>query len=192
MTSIAGRAGRYRGLAGGPRVAIVGDSITVLTDHFDQSVLGNAIESFAVHVGPAYRYAVSAASGHPIQDLQPRLSSILADSEGSAARAVLNVGTINMTSSDSNWQTHYDNIWTVVSGMTRVVLVTLTETNSIGTAINTYIATKASGNANVRVADWKAYQDAHPGDVLRFDAVHPTPLGADVLGTLIRNALDAA
>lgn len=186
---------RWRGLRSGPKVAIVGDSITWLTEGgFNSSGFFQYTPALDNALADAYYFAVRHWPGHPIQDLHPLLTSsaLLGHAEFTPTHVVMNVGTINMTGSDANWQTHYDAIWNQVSGKTRVVLVTLTETNSIGTAINTYIANKASGNANVRVFDWKAYQDAHPGDTLRFDSVHPTPLGTTVLAAGIRAALDAA
>ena len=164
----------YRGNPSGPKVAIAGDSITVLQDQWGE------LDAYLVDT---YYFDVAAISGQRIDQMLPSLASLLGSREGTPTRIVVNLGTNDMLQNYSSWEQSFDDMWAMIADRSCVVYVTVREVTdrTLGPAINRKIQDTAAAQPNVRVFDWNAYLNTHSTQVtpLLYDPVHPTPDGAD-------------
>jgi lysophospholipase L1-like esterase len=179
-------AGCYKGNQRGPKVLVAGDSIMWLS--------GGAV---ANRLKDAYAYKVRGWPGHRIDQIVPGLDVQMRDIQGPPDDVVIEAGTNDMLQRYANWQTSFDEMWSMVSDRRCVVYVTVfgIPQQPVGTAINAKIRQLALQHANVRIFDWAAVVAwaeplLPPSRSLLSDHVHPTAAGAQVLADGIRNALD--
>jgi lysophospholipase L1-like esterase len=182
-------AGCYRGNLAGPKVAIVGDSITALSDQW----YGRLDPALA----DTYAYNVAATTGMRIDQMQPELDRLLTAWPDDV---VINLGTNDMTQSWPTWEQSFDAMWAAVADESCVVYVTLRTHVSwpVGAQINAKIAATAAANPNVRIYDWETDINAAIAALQAdtslpppmYDPVHPTPAGSEILAAGIRGALD--
>jgi lysophospholipase L1-like esterase len=175
----------------GPRVVIVGDSITVFAHHEISHALGGH-----------YSVKTSAVVGQRIDQMLPALQRDL----GKHPRAVvLNLGTNDVLQArlHPDWQTGYNAMIAMVAGVPCVVLMTISTLAAtsptpdpaaepqVASEINGAIVATAANHQNVHVVDWNQIVHGANGVALLIpDRIHPSDQGSRVLGTEIRHALD--
>jgi lysophospholipase L1-like esterase len=176
----------------GPRVVIVGDSITVFAHHEISHALGGH-----------YAVTTSAVIGQRIDEMLPALKHDL----GKHPRAVvLNLGTNDVLQArlHPDWQTGFNAMIALVTNVPCVVLTTISTLAAttptpdaavepqVASEINGAIVATAAGSHNVHVIDWNQIVHGPDGIALLIpDRIHPSDAGSRVLATQIRHALDA-
>ena len=189
--------GEFRGLSGGPKVGIAGDSITFVS--------AGAIEAAVM---PAYRVWLSGQPGFTIAGVQPVINTQVA---AGPAAMVVNLGT-NDVKPGTAWRTPFDTMVASLQPVACVELVNLNATianyfaslnndlngngivdaNEIvttATDINAAIAATAAANPRVHVIDWNSATATNPS-ALTSDGIHPNAAGQAWLASHIRTALD--
>lgn len=189
--------GEFRGLSGGPKVGVAGDSITFVS--------AGAIEASLM---PAYRVWLSGQPGFTIAGVQPVITTQVA---AGPAAMVVNLGT-NDVKPNTAWKAPFD---TMVASLQPVACVELVNINATianyfatvnndingnklidaneivttATDINAAIAAAAAANPRVHVIDWNA-ATATNASSLTSDGIHPNAAGQAWLASHIRAALD--
>jgi lysophospholipase L1-like esterase len=182
-TWLAGPAVRYSGRASGPKVAVVGDSITALSE----ARLGAALAD-------RYAYYVSGRSGATIAEQLPEIARIQASPEGPPSYWVVELGTNDSgTRQDRHWAASFDAEVYDLRGARCVVLLTVTpyleRFGPVAAQLNAAMADVAARQRNFHVLDWGGLSFAHPG-WLEPDQIHPNATGQAALAFLVRQALD--
>lgn len=184
VARLVGRPGsKYVGPKGAPRVLVVGDSITAMSNGNIQQALGNKV-----------RLRFEAQWGKRSDEMRGRLEAGLDDSAGRPAAVIMNLGTNDALQHRPSAVTDYQRTFAKAQRVGCVVLVTVNVRNDpaaavVATEIDSAIGRLAADRPNVRVADWKALVDANPGLLRDGDEVHPGPNGALVLADLYQRTL---
>jgi hypothetical protein len=181
----------YSGDPNGPRVGILGDSITWLS----QSNLASSIS-------PDFSYDIQSYPGATMADMFPELEDLLNEPQGAPQDLIINLGTNDVHLFDTNadaWQAslYYES---VVSQATSCVIFVNVSTYAdgfvngqpIAEAINAAIDQSVAVNPNFHLLDWNAF--VHTGDNYETyidpgTLVHPNALGEGELADLYLQAL---
>ncbi len=161
----------------GGQVAVVGDSITVLSKPY-----------FARAFGSGGGADVRAKSGQRIDQMLPALQAAL---KSHPRAVVVNLGTndVLQASYHPNWQSGFDRMVELLAPKHCVVLTTIstrawspTAVPSVADDINRAITRAAAAHPNFHILDWNALVHSPNGDkLLYFDKVHPSPNGQALL-----------
>ena len=182
----------YKGKATGPRVAVIGDSITFLTK-----------EEIHAWLDPNYYVSVDGRSGFTIAQ-QLSVATVYAGQTPKPSIVVVNLGTNDMTQAVPVWASGYD-----LGSMTGkfpsakcIVLVDING-NTMNATWNAWAAqfnqdviyTAAAWDARVRVVRWHRFvrdyfSAGQPYGELTTDMVHPTELGQYFLGSMIKDQVN--
>jgi lysophospholipase L1-like esterase len=178
--------------ASGPRVVIVGDSITVFAhDEISHALRGH------------YSVTTSAVFGQRIDEMLPALRH---DLTKHPRAVVLNLGTNDVLQArlHPDWQTGFHTMISMVSHVRCVALTTISTllTTSpildaaaepqVASEINGAIVETAASHPNVHVIDWnQAVHGPNGLSLLIPDRVHPSDAGSRVLAVEIRHTLDS-
>lgn len=176
----------YSGLAHGPKVGIVGDSITNLIK-----------DDLHATVGAKYHYLVRARNGKRIDEQLGALSSIL-DADDPPKRVIVNLGTNDVLQRRSDAVAHLDEELKVLADVPCVILVTISGTADYGRGhlsadLNAAMKAAVAAHPNFHLLDWAAMLAADDHRSLWLspeDAIHPTVAGGEVLAAQYRTALD--
>ena len=172
---------RYRGLAGGLRVAIAGDSITALSR---DRIVGALTDR--------YRVRVDAYSGRTIAEVSP---AIVRQVRTRPDVEVVNLGTNDLDRENPHWRPDLDRMLRLVAGVPCVVAVTIYDGRhlpvdaNIGTKINARL-TAAAAKGSVHLVDWNAAVHRDPGLIVA-DGIHPDRGGQRWIARSIREAIDS-
>jgi lysophospholipase L1-like esterase len=170
----------YRGLAGAPRVAIGGDSITALSR---DRIVGALTDR--------YRVLVNAYSGRTIAEVTPAIARQVATHPDIE---VVNLGTNDLDRENPRWRADLDRMLRLVAGVPCVVAVTIYDGRhlpvdaNIGTEINARLRAVAA-EGSVHLVDWNAAVHRDPGLIVA-DGIHPDLGGQRWLARSIRDAID--
>lgn len=176
----------YGGLPNGPKVGIVGDSITNLIR-----------EDLHTTLGAKYHYVVMARNGKRIDQQLGALRSIL-DADDPPKRVVVNLGTNDVLQRRGDAVAHLYEELKVLEGVPCVILVTISPTadyerGHLSEDLNTAMKAAVAAHPNFHLLDWAAMlaADDHQSQWLSpEDAIHPTTAGGEVLAAQYRSALD--
>ncbi len=167
-------AGCYIGNANGPRVEIIGDSITFL-----------ASARIASTLEPAHSIEVNVVPGVTIAGQLGGMSSAAAE-QPPPTDWIVNLGTNDPLDNDTAWRSGSDQMLAVTSSARCVVLVTNNTTADtlkghpdahVATEENALIRTLARSYPNHYLwIDWNGLVQTHPR-WLQADTVHPRILG---------------
>jgi lysophospholipase L1-like esterase len=168
-----------------PRVAVVGDSITV--------VAGGAITQ---DLRARYHPDIQAELGQRIDQMLPALAEQL---RHHPRAVVVNLGTNDMLQAQvhPDWQSGFVRLVAMVSSLPCVVFVTISSLGrssisepAVAGDINDAIARAVVDHPNFHVVDWNALVHADNGSSLLLpDNVHPSAQGSQRLAAAIRDAL---
>jgi hypothetical protein len=175
----------YTGNLAGPKVGVVGDS-----------VLGVSVCYLAPDLAPAYAYRIDTASAARMAAQLPTIDAFNASPGGPPADWVIELGTNDAgVPQNTNWQTDFNNQFAAVQSASCIIFITLSPhlaaNGPVGPDINAAIAATAASHASVHVLDWGNIEYTNPGWVSPYDGIHPTPAGAQVLSSLVRQSLDS-
>jgi lysophospholipase L1-like esterase len=161
----------------GGQVAVIGDSITVLSKPY-----------FARAFGSGGGADVRAKNGQRIDQMLPALQAAL---KGHPRAVVINLGTNDVLQAQyhPNWQPAFDRMVELLAPKSCVVLTTIsdrawspTAVQSVADDINRAITSTAAQHPNFHILDWNALVHGPNGDkLLYFDKVHPSPNGQALL-----------
>ena len=188
----------FRGLSGGPKVGVAGDSITYVS--------AGSIES---SLTSKYRVWLSGQPGFKIAQVQPAINQQVA---AGAAAMVVNLGTNDVGYKNAAWQTDFDAMVASLAAVPCVQLVTINEgvanyyatlnndlngnglidANEVvttGTKINNAIRATVAARTNFHLIDWNALV-APNAMAYTTDGIHPNAAGQAWLGSATRSALD--
>ncbi len=165
------------------RVAILGDSITVLST----SQINHALEG-------VYTTDVRAQSGQRIDQMLVELDDALAERPN---EVVVNLGTNDVLQANMHWRTSFDRMIAALAEQPCVEITTIsTRVNGWGAVpaiagqINDAIAQAVASHADFHVVDWNAAVHMGGSQLLVSDQVHPSAIGEATLASLVRSALD--
>jgi hypothetical protein len=177
----------YTGTAAGPKVAVIGDSITLVATGSIVSGLADRYQSWVIGI-----------PGYTIGNALPALDQQLA----TAPRDVIsNLGTDDAFADNTGWQTSFDALMTRLANIHCVELVTLHEnvadyygslvhnvTVTVAKDINTALTDAVATHTNMHLIDWNSAANADP--TLTSDGIHPTAAGDQWLASHYRSALN--
>jgi lysophospholipase L1-like esterase len=177
----------YTGNPGGPKVGIVGDSITNLLKPDLKSA-----------VGSRYRYVVKARDGKRIDQQLDELRSLL-HGDDPPQRLIVNLGTNDVLQGRSDALGHLDRELQLVADVDCVILVTINPNADDGDShlaekLNDAMKGAVASLPNFHLLDWAGLLAADPHRAEQwlsdFDAVHPSAAGSQALAAQYRQALD--
>lgn len=161
----------------GSQVAVIGDSITVLSKPY-----------YARAFGTSGGADVRATNGKRIDQMLPALKAAL---KAKPRAVVVNLGTNDVLQGTyhPNWRPAFDRMIELLAPRRCVVLTTIssrawswTAVPSEANDINRAIAAAAAQHPNFHILDWNALVHGPNGDKLLFtDNVHPSPNGGALL-----------
>lgn len=175
----------------GPKVAVLGDSITSLS----RQEIAHRLEGRG-------SLSIAAVPGRTIAQMSPAVGVITA--AGPPFAWVINLGTNDALQRNINAPNDYRDLVAKVAGAPCVVLTTINDFGGFGgfggfgdaypiiaRALNATIVELAARYPNARVLDWNAVARAHQSDgVLAADGLHPTRAGQNLYAAHLRRALD--
>jgi hypothetical protein len=183
----------YKGNAAGPRVAVIGDSITWQTK-----------EEIHAWLDPDYYVSVDGRSGYTIQQQLP-VADVYAAQIPRPSIIVINLGTNDMTQAIPVWASGYQ-LGTMTGKFSSARCIVLVDING-NTGVTSWnvwaaqfnrdvIYTAAAWDTRIRVVRWDQfvrsyYTAGQPYGELTTDLVHPTELGQYFLGSLIKDQVNA-
>lgn len=163
----------------GGQVAVVGDSITVLSKPY-----------FARAFGSSGGADVRAKNGQRIDQMLPALQSAL---KLRPRAVVVNLGTNDVLQAQyhPNWRPAFNRMIELLATKSCVVLTTIsdrawspTAVPSVAEDINRAITIAAAQHPNFHILDWNALVHSSNGNkLLYFDKVHPSTDGQVILAT---------
>lgn len=177
----------------GPRVAVLGDSITALDAEALQSSLGDD-----------YRFAISGNFGRTAAQVRPEAEEL---AQRTFAQVIINLGTNDVLQGGSTRDAveaiaQYVDLFDSASC---VHVVTVNEhmvnqrtgasTGDLAAQFNERLRALADSEDRVHVIDWNAVAEANLNDAdpatstLTEDSIHPTPEGNQALNDLYAEAL---
>ena len=169
-----------------PRVAVVGDSITVL-----------AGRDIAKDLHTRYHTDIQAQLGQRIDQMLPALARQLRHHPHAV---VVNLGTNDMLQAQihPDWQSGFIRLVSMVASSPCVVFVTISSLGrsnisepAVAGAINAAIARAVLDHHNFHVVDWNALVHSPNGlSLLIPDKIHPSAEGSQRLASAIRGALE--
>jgi len=167
-----------------PRVAIVGDSITVSST----SQIQDALED-------RYTTDIHARAGQRIGQMLVDLHGALAEHPNAV---VVNLGTNDVLQGDTQWRASFDRMIAALADQPCVEITTISTRvtgwvaiPAIAGQINRAIAETVAARAQFHILDWNAAVHTSDGPLLLVaDHVHPSATGETRLASLIRSALD--
>ena len=188
----------YRGLSGGPKVGVAGDSITF--------VAAGAIEGA---LASRYRVWVTGLPGYRIAGVQPSITSQVATSPQAM---VINLGTNDVGAHDGTWRSAFDAMVASLASVPCIEMVTINakvsnyyatvnndldgdkviDPNEIVTVaydINDAIRATAAADPRFHIIDWDALV-APNALAYTTDGIHPNAAGQAWLASSTRAAVD--
>lgn len=179
----AGLSTNYGGALSGPRVGVIGDSMTALSDC-----------QIAEALGTRYAYQVRGDSGFTMAEALPLLQQMTSDPLGAPQDWIIDLGSNDAGSRQSpTWQTDLDNEIAAVQGSSCVIFLTLpgllSQAGPIAAEINQALASAVATHPNFHILDWGQIEFTQPAWV-GSDGVHPTALGSAELAALERQYVD--
>jgi GDSL-like Lipase/Acylhydrolase family len=192
----------YAGNLSGPKVGVVGDSITAASQGFWCNCISNAI-------APKYAYQISGVSGATMTDQFGTIEKIQHDPEGSPNDWIIELGTNNddwggkaldanwafefAPALDTNWAFEFDAEVAYLQHAGCVIFVTVGTDQSVlpgpmPVFLNAMMSQAAAQHPNMHVLDWGNIEYLEPS-WLAPDHVHPTTAGAHELASLELQAL---
>jgi hypothetical protein len=177
----------YVGNPGGPKVGIVGDSIT--------NLLRPDLKSA---VGSKYRYVVKARDGMRIDQQLDALRSVLHAGDP-PMRLIVNLGTNDVLQGRSDALANLDHELQLLADVDCVILVTINPNadhsgTHLAETLNDAMKSAVASLPNLHLLDWAGLLAADPERAHQwlsgFDAVHPTASGSQALAARYRQALD--
>jgi lysophospholipase L1-like esterase len=171
----------------GPKVAVVGDSITVFARHD----LNHALDS-------AYDVKTSAVMGQRIDQM---LAPLQHDLKSHPRAVVVNLGTNDVLQArlHPDWRTGFNAMIALVASTPCVVLTTISTlattsaaaVPSVATDINAAIIGAAASHPNFHVLDWNGIVHGPNGIALLIpDRIHPSGPGSRIIAASVRHILD--
>jgi hypothetical protein len=181
----------YSGNESGPKVAVVGDSITYLSQ-----------SDIAATLGTDYAYRIEDFPGATMHQMFPQIEDELHDPQGAPDDFIVNLGTNDVETYAVNgtaWQAslYYESV--VLQPTKCVIFVNVStyadqyaDGQPIAEAINTAIAQSVAVNPNFHLLDWNAW--VHTGNnysnyIIPSSGVHPNAAGEQQLANLYAQAL---
>lgn len=171
----------YVGNQSGPRVAVIGDSITNLS----QSAVVGALE-------PDYGVQVSGMVGLEWAQQMPALQALLANPAGPPQDFIFNLGTNDAVLHDPNWQEGMNEVLSDVPSHSCTLLVGISPwagSDRVVDDMNTAMLEWVKEHPSAHFINWTARVEKDPG-LLYGDHIHPTPSGSKVLAGLYLRALE--
>jgi hypothetical protein len=181
----------YQGLPMGPRLAVIGDSITAMS--------GTQLHT---ELDPFFLVSVDGRHGHTIAQQLP-VAQLYGHQSPPPSIVAINLGTnddsadTDLTSADADLRHLLDQFPSV-----SCVVLTTINANTMSTDRNTWansfnfwtLFALSQSDSRVRIADWNTevrryYDSGQPNGELTYDMVHPTPLGQTHLASLTHDAL---
>lgn len=183
------RGSDYQGNSNGPRVAVVGDSITFLTGPEISAVLS-----------PHYYFQVHGTVGATMAQQYGALTDALGDPGGPPHDVVVELGTNDANGSNLYWGVAFRQEVEALRQTPCVVLVNINthvgepswspQQDQLASQINAAMAQTAATMSNFHVLDWNAAVGANAAaGWLDQGGIHPTPAGRQALAMLIAGAL---
>jgi lysophospholipase L1-like esterase len=178
--SRADESSKYEGRAGGPKVAIVGDSITELSR-------ARIVEALT----DDQRVRIDASTGYTIAQMTPEIRRQVATRPDVV---VVNLGTNDMDLENPRWRRDVDRMLDLVAEVPCVELVTVHDGvhdpvgANVGTSINARLGEVAAARRSFHLIDWNTAVRERPGLVVA-DGIHPTAAGQRFLADAIRDAI---
>ncbi len=157
--------------SGPPTVAVVGDSITELSEQ--------SIEASLTQAG--YHPMVQAVIGIEMAQAVPSIDQF---AEQDPNDWIVELGTNDAGRNNQLWELPFLAIWHQVRSAGCVIYVSVSQrAGPIATQINASIAGLARAHANVHILDWGSLEYLNPA-WLEPDLIHPTPAGQAELAAL--------
>ena len=180
----------YAGNLSGPKVGVVGDSITAASQRVWCNCISNAI-------APKYAYQISGVSGATMTDQFGTVEKFQHNPEGSPNDWIIELGTNNDDwggkALDANWAFEFDAEVAYLQHAGCVIFVTVGTDQPVlpgpmPELLNALISRAAAQHPNMHVLDWGNIEYLEPSWLLP-DHVHPTAAGAHELASLELQAL---
>ena len=157
--------------SGLPSVAVVGDSITKLSEQ--------SIEASLTQAG--YHPMVQAVIGIEMAQAVPSIDQF---AEQDPNDWIVELGTNDAGHNNQLWELPFLAIWHQVRSSGCVIYVSVSQrAGPIATQINASLAGLARAHANVHILDWGSLEYLNPA-WLEPDLIHPTPVGQAELAAL--------
>ncbi len=96
----------------------------------------------------------------------------------------------NYLGNESTFRSGIDQAMSILSGVRWVVFVTVFEFQPDRAEVNNELRAAAARYPNIRLADWNAYEQAHPGHT-SSDGLHLKPSGADLMAGLVASVVNS-
>jgi GDSL-like Lipase/Acylhydrolase family len=180
----------YAGNLSGPKVGVVGDSITAFSQGLRCNCISNAI-------APKYAYQISGVSGATMIDQFGTIEKIQRDPEGSPNDWIIELGTddddLGGRALDPRWAFEFDAEVAYLQHAGCVIFVTVGTDQSVVPGpmpefLNAMMFQAAAQHPNMHVLDWGDIEYQEPS-WLEPDHIHPTAAGAQELASLELQAL---
>ena len=157
--------------SGPPTVAVVGDSITELSQ---QSINASLTQA-------GYRPTVQATIGIEMVQAVPSVDQL---AQQDPSDWIIELGTNDAGRNNPLWQLPFLAIWHQVRSSGCVIYLSVSQrAGPIATQINSSLAGLARAHANVHILDWGGLEYLNPA-WLEPDLIHPTPAGQAELAAL--------
>ncbi len=154
-----------------PTVAVVGDSITELSQQ--------SIETSLTQAG--YHPTVQAVIGIEMAQAVPSIDQLAQQDPNDW---IIELGTNDAGRNNPLWELPFLDIWHQVRSSGCVIYVSVSQrAGPIATQINASLAGLARAHANVHILDWGSLEYLNPA-WLEPDLIHPTPAGQAELAAL--------
>ena len=168
----------YRGNSHGPKVALIGDSITVQME----APLKQVLE-------PSYRVIIKAKSGQRLDQRLPTVKSVLHTVAGPPDLMVIDLGTNDALQNYAGWGASLTSTMGLVANVKCVVFLTVNQNadihhGTVAAQINQALQNAVASRPNFHILDWNALlrQDGNAKHWLSdLDGIHLSPEGTYAL-----------